>query len=1839
MPELFKTREARRISGKRTDSPGHKTGMLIRRVSLVSLLFFFCGAGIPPLALVGAQSPAANPPLDVYIQAVINSGSLSVLENQNINASAFVAYLEDLRTRFPDTYARFQNAVLGNQSVAYEQNTVDVTLCPTGSYINTATGLCTACPPGTYSETPLAMASSVCQQCPAGTYSNASGANNRTMCFNCPMGTYSSTPGALTRDVCIGCGVGATSAEGNGGIGGCQCINGYYKFGTACVACEEGYYCSGNTRNTCPNSQDIVPKSTSRPYSYQSSDCYCLPGFYGFAYSGAGCTACSADSYCTGQLAAGNEAIITSCPRNSASFQGSSSIDQCICRDSYRRQYTSPAARIYTITATPCTCTNDLDVNGVKTCSSLDVAGCSTCSTRDANCLHGTEAAPRVLNCKQGYVAMNPPSIGGIDQYVQPGTYVWIIAAPDVEQTLIKLTKVTTSWSDNYLAFKQCKFQNCTGGATEVKVLKDSLNRETFAGTMSVPINFVTEVGFPFVKITFIIPEGKSTTFPFSLEYTTKIPCDSSNVAVVAGTVYYPSLETYERSPFQPPVSWPIMVWLGDMINFNPNNVPIELRSGSSTGTNIKSEGLGVTAWSPSSVGDYWLVDRNYPSRFRQITVVSVDSRELTVHYQVSALTSSFTLSGQVTGTNSPDIALVVRDKLILSRLDSSNGVVIMSSYTNASAYTALVNGLNLQGQGAVGALGSVTLQSSLTWDTKTYSPGIYYYGSTTNLGTVRIGRIILSPASGGTTCAACKVGEYCYNGDALQCPANSISPPGSTLVTSCVCQAGYSRSTTDLDAYVNSQAVDSGGKHTCVVSQNGTLWCWGANDKGQLGLGRTSSFEASPVEVPGLANVKEVALGDEFTCVSYTNGAENRVKCWGDNYYGQLGLDSKDLTQTSPGADARLGGVTSNVVNGYSTNSLSCAAHSCCAVITRLSAKALTCWGRNHRYQLGSTSLSTQNIGTGTTNTASFTSPNEARVSFADMGETVGVGGRLVAMVTMAEDFACAMDSTGGVFCWGYNLYGSLGRGTSNQQALSPASNNINLGVSNGVALGAKTVNCYSYVCCVVMKTSFQVKCWGQGEGGRLGVGMFNVGTTPESMGLNLQSVKFGSNTLAMDVNVGSTQTCVLLSNNNVKCWGKVATEIIGDNPPEDMMQVLPNYRLSDNRVGLQISGKGATSCAVTSDYQVVCWGDNSFRQLGGVPNASQGNMTLVALPSGVSVLRSSGAAQSLTCVGCEVNTYCNGQGGPADTCPANMFSDRLATSLGDCRCLPGYELVSSVGNVSCNLCSGTKYCLLGSPNYCDPNSATTQSGSSDKSACRCDSGYYYANLQGNYYCTACPVGQYKNNVGNDGACQTCPDGTFNNQTGMQSVANCLQCRAGTRSVSGKHECSTCPAGTSSGVGSAACNPCGVGFYSDSGASTCTPCPAGTYDGEPQNGQGIGTCAACVGGKFSPRLNATSEATCQDCGEGFFSTGSASVCSACSPGTYSTNGSTSCLSCPANSTSIGGTGYSQCQCLAGFYKKFYGNGIVFTCEPCVGGEYAGFNKVGACDRCPAGTASSTLVATSMDTCKTCPPGSAAASGSAACGICPGATFSASPGASICSNCPLGSWAAANSTGCTGCVAGRYATGPISSYSQCLPCERGSYCIGYDAATLGNKPLIQPCPLGTYQNFSLQQSESACEACSPNHYCPSPTFKGPCPNGTVSNAGSTSQMQCNCQAGYTCNYRKVINAVVTLLMTKYEWDSNSDVRNAFIDAVARATGTAAANVRITGVVARSGAGGSRRLLGSNDISHILLVIFNGDGHGLDTELDQHLARVGIRATPDRAWIEPHGVVAKQTVGA
>ena len=94
-------------------------------------------------------------------------------------------------------------------------------------------------------------------------------------------------------------------------------------------------------------------------------------------------------------------------------------------------------------------------------------------------------------------------------------------------------------------------------------------------------------------------------------------------------------------------------------------------------------------------------------------------------------------------------------------------------------------------------------------------------------------------------------------------------------------------------------RSVATGQSHTIAVRQDGTLWAWGLNDKGQLGLGTTSTTpQATPVQVGTATNWQSVAAGLSSTMAIRQDGT---LWAWGDNPAGLLGLGTRNGTQPSP--------------------------------------------------------------------------------------------------------------------------------------------------------------------------------------------------------------------------------------------------------------------------------------------------------------------------------------------------------------------------------------------------------------------------------------------------------------------------------------------------------------------------------------------------------------------------------------------------------------------------------------------------------------------------------------------------------------------------------------------------------------------------------------------------------------------------------------------------------------------------------------------------------------------------------------------------------------------------
>lgn len=88
-------------------------------------------------------------------------------------------------------------------------------------------------------------------------------------------------------------------------------------------------------------------------------------------------------------------------------------------------------------------------------------------------------------------------------------------------------------------------------------------------------------------------------------------------------------------------------------------------------------------------------------------------------------------------------------------------------------------------------------------------------------------------------------------------------------------------------------QALAGGPSHSLVLHNGGTVWAWGQNNSGQLGNGQTGGFVHTPAQIPGLNNIQAIAVGGDFAFRGYNLALRNdgTVWSWGNNFNGQLGI------------------------------------------------------------------------------------------------------------------------------------------------------------------------------------------------------------------------------------------------------------------------------------------------------------------------------------------------------------------------------------------------------------------------------------------------------------------------------------------------------------------------------------------------------------------------------------------------------------------------------------------------------------------------------------------------------------------------------------------------------------------------------------------------------------------------------------------------------------------------------------------------------------------------------------------------------------------------------------
>ena len=378
---------------------------------------------------------------------------------------------------------------------------------------------------------------------------------------------------------------------------------------------------------------------------------------------------------------------------------------------------------------------------------------------------------------------------------------------------------------------------------------------------------------------------------------------------------------------------------------------------------------------------------------------------------------------------------------------------------------------------------------------------------------------------------------------------ASTAGPDGSRVATDDASDAASAdEAATASDATVvttTGTAVAVGARHACAIASKGVVLCWGDNRDGQLGDGTTKQRNA-PVAVTGLTNpAVAIAAGDAHTCALDSTGA---VLCWGSNAAGALGDGSSAAQRSTPGPVPGLSGVTSIAAGGTST----CVAASGSAL----------CWGGNQLGQLGD----------GTT------------MSRSAPTATKGVLGGLQAgasSLAPSADHTCLIASNGSVECAGDDTNGALG----NAGNLS-----VPTYVSSGVTSGAVAVTSGIAVSCALIDDG-TVQCWGFGGDGELGNGGRDASDMPVPVS-NLAGVT--------SVAAGFHHVCAVASG-AVSCWGDLGVDGLDGGLGEGgASAALTPVAVAGLSAGVSSVAAGGGTCAVTTAGAVLCWGDNTYGQVG---------------------------------------------------------------------------------------------------------------------------------------------------------------------------------------------------------------------------------------------------------------------------------------------------------------------------------------------------------------------------------------------------------------------------------------------------------------------------------------------------------------------------------------------------------------------------------------------------------------------------------------------------------------
>jgi len=307
---------------------------------------------------------------------------------------------------------------------------------------------------------------------------------------------------------------------------------------------------------------------------------------------------------------------------------------------------------------------------------------------------------------------------------------------------------------------------------------------------------------------------------------------------------------------------------------------------------------------------------------------------------------------------------------------------------------------------------------------------------------------------------------------------------------------------------------VAAGHSAACALMSDGTVRCWGRNNRGEHGVAQSDIDAATPVAVPGISDATDIWMGGDsgssgdMACVRHKAGS---FSCWGAVAL-KPRTDGKKWAETPeeiPGIkgakDIALGGGTQYAI---------------------MPDGSVMAWG-----------------------SAAFNAIGDGEASSRDKGLTQVPGVSSAKALAAGQNHACALHEDGTVTCWGYVTP------KQNPKKIEGLSGVVAIGAGSGnsdtcAVMGDKTVKCWgesqepkdeaglsdvtlvrarNHKC--AMSGDGSMRCWGYNDRGQVGTG--------ETTGSNHKKDPVVDLGKAVHMDVGMNFVCAALEDGNAKCWG----------------------------------------------------------------------------------------------------------------------------------------------------------------------------------------------------------------------------------------------------------------------------------------------------------------------------------------------------------------------------------------------------------------------------------------------------------------------------------------------------------------------------------------------------------------------------------------------------------------------------------------------------------------------------------------------------------------------------